>query len=90
METYQKIKENLNKSNEKEKKVAETAEPSNEEDELKPLPMARSESVDVPKEEPVKDEASSSSAISLVKSFIDIIQSASADNKKTNNFKYLS
>jgi hypothetical protein len=57
--------------------------------------MNRSDSVEVTKEvtkeETKKDTKSSTSAISLVKSFIQIINQQSGENgKQGSNFKYLS
>jgi hypothetical protein len=53
--------------------------------------MSRSDSVEVTKEEVKKDNRSSTSAISLVKSFIQIINQQSGENgKQGSNFKYLS
>jgi hypothetical protein len=73
MESKEKISDLLKKSNEVfEKTAAERGDVpvANEEEDLKPLPMSRSDSVEVTKEDAKKDTKSSTSAISLVKSFI--------------------
>ena len=67
MEPHEKIQDLLKKIQNNEEVRGDVEE---KEEDLKPLPMSRSDSVEVAKEGIKKDEVSPTSAISLVKSFI--------------------